>query len=482
MKHQFATLVVLGWIPFGILLFTMLRPRTAVLTAYLGAWLFLPLKAGLPIRMLPDIDKVTAASLAVWLGVMLFDPQRLFSFRFKWFDIPMVWYCLTPAMSSMANGLGYWDAMSVVLDQFVVFGIPYYIGRVYFNDWDGIRALAIAIFVGGVIYIPFCLLEIRLSPQLHRTLYGYHQHAFEQTKRMGGYRPMVFMQHGLAVGFWMTAATLVGIWLLVSGAMKKLCGIPLMVIVPVLFVTTILCKSSAGIIFLMMGISALFAIKWTKTALPLYCLILIAPMYMGLRASGIVTGEWGIEKVRETMGDERAHSIWTRINAENLLSEKAMESPAFGHGRWNPKNPRKPPWMVYDEETGKNKVIVDGMWILTMAINGLSGVVAMTLTILLPAMTLRFRVPPKWWLHPMASPASACAVMLTLHMADNLLNAMINPMFICAIGGLVAVGVTGAHAASQPAGQAVPRQMPRRPIAVPPPNMPSMGRPSQMAR
>src|SRR5687767_11222231 len=185
MKHQFATLVVLGWIPFGILLFAMLRPRTAVLTAYLGAWLFLPLKAGLVIRILPDIDKVTAASLSVWLGVMLFDPQRLFTFRFKWYDIPMAWYCITPFMSSMANGLGYWDGMSVVLDQLVIFGIPYYIGRVYFNDWEGFRTLAVAIFVGGVIYIPFCLFEIRMSPQLHRLTYGYHQHDIAQTYRMG---------------------------------------------------------------------------------------------------------------------------------------------------------------------------------------------------------------------------------------------------------------------------------------------------------
>lgn len=343
MKHQFATLVVLGWIPFGILLFSMMRPRTAVLTAYLGAWLFLPLKAGLAIRMLPNIDKVTASSMAVWLGVMLFDPARLFSFRFKWYDIPMAWYCITPAFSSIANGLGYWDAISVVVGQLVVYGIPYYIGRVYFNDWDGFRALAIGIFVGGVIYVPFCLYEIRMSPQLHRMVYGYIQHDIAQTYRMGGYRPMVFMQHGLAVGFWMTAATLIGIWLLVTGAMKTLWNIPLMFIVPVLFVTTILCKSTAGAIFLMVGIGALFAIKFSKTAIPLYCLILVPPTYMYLRASGTVTGEYFVDKVTETMGEERGHSIWTRVNAENLLSEKAMETPTFGHGRWDPKNPRKPP-------------------------------------------------------------------------------------------------------------------------------------------
>ena len=64
-------------------------------------------------------------------------------------------------MSAVTNGLGAWDGMSAVLEQFTLFGIPYYIGRVYFNDWEGFRELGVAIFLGGVIYVPLCLFEIR---------------------------------------------------------------------------------------------------------------------------------------------------------------------------------------------------------------------------------------------------------------------------------------------------------------------------------
>jgi hypothetical protein len=492
-----ADIITILWIPFSLVFFTWLKPRHAVLVVFLGAWLFLPMKAGLKINMLPDIDKVTASTAGVLLGVMLFDPARLLGFRPKWFDIPMAAWCFTPFLSSLSNGLGAWDGMSVVLDQLAMFGIPYIIGRVYFNDWEGFRELAIAIFIGGLIYVPLCLIEIKMSPQLHVWVYGYHQHAFDQTLRMGGWRPMVFMQHGLAVGFWMTAASIIGVWLMVTGALKQVWGVPMIVVVPILLVTTILCKATASIGFLFIGIAVLFAMKWTKTAIPLYLLVAVAPVYMFVRASGTVDGTWLVEKATETLGEDRAESLAVRINAENTLSAHALDRPWFGWARWDPNNPGKPPWMVYDDETGRRLAIPDGMWIITFGVNGFSGVFWLTTSILIAPLLLRKRMGPQWWGHPMAAPAAACAVMLTLHMIDNLLNAMINPIFICAIGGLCALGTRVTQPAMQmprgypmmprggmqrPMGPAANANAnaPRRPIAVPPPI--SMPRSTSAAR
>jgi hypothetical protein len=445
MKHVFASLVVMAWVPFGVLFFTFLRPRKAVLAAYLLAWLFLPMRAGLVIKFLPDLDKVTASSLSVLIGCLLFDAHKLFSFRFKWFDIGMLMWVLTPFPTSIMNGLGYWDGLSGIFEQLALYGFPYYVGRVYFSDWEGIRGLAIAIFVGGLIYVPLCLIEIRMSPQLHKWVYGYYQHGFNETLRFGGWRPMVFMQHGLAVGFWMTAASLIGVWLLVTGSLKNIMGVPMIIAVPVLVMTTILCKSAAGIGFLFVGLGVLFTMKWTKTALPLYVLLLIPPSYMYLRASGTISGEWAVERATEVFGADRAQSLDYRMNAENIMSAHALERPWFGYGRWDPAHPKHPGWMVYDPDTGKKSAIVDGMWVLTLCINGLVGLFTLTTSVLLPVLLLRFRVPPKWWAHPMAAPAAALAVMVALHMCDNLLNAMLNPIFICAIGGIAALGVKDAQ-------------------------------------
>ena len=106
---------------------------------------------------------------------------------------------------------------------------------------------------------------------------------------------------------------------------------------------------------------------------------------------------------------------------------------------------------------------------------------SLTTAILLPALLLRKRVPPGWWGHPMAAPAAACAVLLVLHMCDNLLNAMVNPIFICAIGGLCALGTRTAQPVPQPRG--FPAQPTRpQPMAARRPTAPQPMPPQQPAR
>ena len=62
-----------------------------------------------------------------------------------------------------------------------------------------LRVLVIA----GVVYSVPALFEIRFSPQLHTWLYGYfpQEFGFSQEVRGGGFRPVVFMGHGLLVAF-----------------------------------------------------------------------------------------------------------------------------------------------------------------------------------------------------------------------------------------------------------------------------------------
>ena len=53
------------------------------------------------------------------------------------------------------------------------------------------------------------LFEIRISPQLHRWVYGYFPNdAFVQQMRGGGFRPVVFFPHGLALALFTAIALL----------------------------------------------------------------------------------------------------------------------------------------------------------------------------------------------------------------------------------------------------------------------------------
>jgi len=448
-------LALYAWIPVVLLLFCVLQPRHAVITAYVAGWLFLPVFA-IDIVGLPPLGKVSASAYAVLLGAMLFDMDRLLSFRPRWFDIPMgVWLC-TPLFSSLSNGLGWYDGLSGMLAEFVLWGIPYFLGRVYFNDWQGIRELAIGVFVGGLIYVPLALVEMRMSPQFHRWVYGFHQHQFAQTIRGGGYRPMVFMQHGLACAMWLTTASVVGVWLWSSGAVKRLFGMPMFLLVPPLVLTAAVSRSAGAFLLLLAGLSVFFWAKYLRSALPLVLLIAFIPTYVALRASGAWSGQQLVDSAKSIFSEKRAASLQTRLDAENLLTDKALKRPVFGWGGWGRNR-------VIDEE-GRDLAITDGMWVIVLGQRGWTGLIAITLAILMPAMLYWGRCPPVWWDHPVAAAGAAFAVLLPLHMIDNLWNAMLNPIYVLVIGALMGLGAQIRKVRTQPQGFAVlPKPMTPRP-------------------
>src|SRR5687767_4432675 len=131
---HFVELALYAWIPVVLFLFTVLQPRHAVITAYVGGWLFLPVFA-IDVVGLPPFSKVSASAYAVLLGAILFDLDRLLTFRPRWFDLPMAVWCCSPLFASLSNGLGWYDGLSGILSEIVLWGIPYYLGRVYFSDW-----------------------------------------------------------------------------------------------------------------------------------------------------------------------------------------------------------------------------------------------------------------------------------------------------------------------------------------------------------
>src|SRR5262249_8576749 len=149
-----------GWIPLVLCLFMVLSPRRAAAVSIVGAWLLLPPYA-ISFPGLPDYSKETAATFGPLLATAVLCPPRLLEFRPRWFDLPMVGWCLSPIASSLDNGLGLYDGLSGFLIAIVGWGFPYLLGRLYFNDFEGLRELTLAIVVGGLAYIPPCFFEFR---------------------------------------------------------------------------------------------------------------------------------------------------------------------------------------------------------------------------------------------------------------------------------------------------------------------------------
>lgn len=431
-------LMMLGWIPVGLWLFKNYNGRIACIAGFLIAWGFLPVH-NYSLPGIPDYSKVSALGYVMLLGVFMYDKDHLSEFKFNILDLPILLYCSSSFFASVTNGLGAYDGVSAVLGNLTEWYLPYLLGRLYFTDLEALRDLIIGLFIGGLIYIPFCFFEMAMSPNLHRMLYGFHAHNdFSQTRRWGGWRPMVFMKHGLMVAMWMIMASMAGLHLLQNKKMdwlKKYIKLKSSLVVFGLIVTTILCKSMGSLLLLGMGWATLRISTLLKTRLPLFLLVSVPLIYVGLRVTGTLTEETVGYVMSEKfhMPEERVGSLTYRLYNEDMLMEKAFTQAAFGWGGWQRS-------FVFDE-TGKAISVPDGMWILVLGKTGVFGLTTMLLTMVIPQFLYLIHFAPKTWAnHSLANLGLVTVVMLALFTIDGLLNDMFNPLVLVLAGGL-----TGLH-------------------------------------
>jgi hypothetical protein len=418
-----------GWIACVAVVFTLLEPRRAVIVSYLIGWLLLPV-AGWELFGFLDYTKSTAVPVAIFGAIALFDWARLSRWRPAWIDLPIALVCVAPLLASLSNDLGWYDGLSGLASQVLTWGLPYLTGRLYFTSPEGMRQLGLGVLAGGLAYAPLCWWEIRMSPQLHTTVYGYIQHDWSQTLRSGGYRPMVFMHHGLMLGLWMSAAALIGLALWMSGAVRRVWGIPLAIAVPALIATAALGKSFGALVLLLLGAVVLWTMRSLRTSLPMALLVCVPATYVALRVSGSWSGA-ALASTVSAISSERAHSLSYRIEAEEQLRVRAEQKPWFGWGGWGRSFVRR-----FEDREREETVLTDSLWILVFGKYGGLGLISMLLTFLVPVLALWQRYPPRSWWRPEAVWPWALALVLTLYALDNLVNAMLNPIYLLIAGGL----------------------------------------------
>ncbi len=419
-----------GWIPVVLMLFSRLHARTAASVAFVAGWMFLPV-AAFKLPALPDYNKTTATCVGILLGAWLFDKQRFSEFRFNAADLPMIAWCIAPFFSSVANDLGPYDGLSQTMYQCITWGLPYYIARIYFTDIDAMKTLALAIFIGSIIYIPFCWFELIMSPQLHRMTYGFHQHNFLQTLRDGGgFRPMVYMDHGLMTSMWMVLGVFLGSWLLYVGELpEKILSVPTRYMLMLLAFTAIMMQSVGSLVLLVIGLLVIYLSSKIKKPVLLIVMVAIPHLYVITRTTGIWDGTNLSGFVAEKFSADRAQSLQFRFDNETILIDKALQGTLFGWGGFGRSR-------VYDDK-GRDISIADGLWIITLGQNGIYGLATLIIAIQVPVILFLMRIKAEYWKNREWAAPGVMAVFLAIYMIDNLLNAMINPIYMLFSGGLI---------------------------------------------
>ena len=434
MGNPLVLLALYSWIPLVLYIYLRHPAQRAVVISFIVAWLFLPV-AVIELPSIPDYSKISATCYGIILATAIYDAGRFSQFKFSWIDVPILLWCtVSPFMSSITNDLGPYDGFSTALNQIVTWGIPYFLGRLYLGNLEGLKQLAIGIFIGGLVYIPFCWYESRTFSSLHVLVYGMNTgRDAAQSIRYGGYRPQVFLEHGLMLGIWMMTACLVGVAIWRTGLVKRLWNQPIGLLMGVLLLTFIIARSTGAYALFLMGIVILFVAWRFKNLLLIWLLVAGICWYLYLGAVGNFPGKEIVAGLSQVFSKDRVESLEFRFNNEEILGARARQRILFGWGGFGRNR-------VLDER-GEDTTVTDSLWIIAFGINGVFGLATLTASILLPPIAFCVRYPAKLWSNPNVAPAAALAVGIVLYMLDCVLNAMVNPIFMLAAGGLAGVAV-----------------------------------------
>lgn len=433
-------LALLGSIPLALGLFASFPARRALITFFVLAWLFLPVSS-IEIPFIPPFDKRMAASLSGLLAIVVFSPQSLWSVRPSWVDLPMALWCFVPFMTALSNNMGLHEALSSSFQITVVWGLPYWFGRCFIRDLDAARDLAVGIIAGGAIYILFCLWELRMSPRLHLIVFGERQHRWSQVHRGGGYRPMVFQDHGLMLSFWMATCSLLALWMSWARSVRRIGPFPIWPVALALLATTVLCKSLGAVGLLVGGCATLWLATVLRTKVLVALLVLVPAVYCGARLTGAFQGNTAVELAKSVSG-RSGQSLQFRLDNEAVLMDHALRRPMLGWGRFTRSNPRDP-------ETGRYMATQDGQWIRALGMTGLVGLFALLLTGIVPVLVALRALGTRSLRAPALAPFCGLMMVITLYSIDNLLNAMANPIYMIVSGGVTSVALAGLRRPAQ---------------------------------
>lgn len=395
-----ATAALVLLLPLTLFLFAGQRlARAAALSAF-AAVLFAPEIAYFKLPSLPQFTKETIPYFCMALGTLMQSPRLLFRARFGFGPevlaiISLIGTIFTASgnkdvlvygtyITTVLPGMSLNDGLAMGMADVFKLGIPFFIGRALFRTSKDLEDLVRVIVGYGVFYCLFIFIELRLSPQMHPWVYGYAGHQdFLQVLRWGGYRPVVFMTHGLALSLVMFHVTLL------ATALAKVKISVWKVLKPktlamALFVVLILCKSTGAILY---GLVVVPLVWWgrIKTQLRFAAVAAgLALVYPALQAADLVPVR-AMLSIAEAISPARAESLAFRFENEEVLLEKARERVLFGWGSYGRNS-------LYDPEMGKPVTITDGHWIILLGTRGVVGLLTAFMLALYPVYLLRKRL------------------------------------------------------------------------------------------
>ena len=382
MPNLFAFLVLFSFPLVAIALFRLLPLERALVWTLISGHLLLPSETDIKFPMLPVIDRSSIVAVSALILCLAMAPKLRLSPDLSartGRQVIIVLFGLviiTPILTVLQNaqpiidgrvflpGLRLYDAYGLI-SQILFQMIPFWLGLRYLNTATGHKALLEAIAIGGLAYTLPALFEIRMSPQLHTWIYGFFPHDFVQAMRDDGFRPLVFLNHGLMVGIFFCMSIISSV-VLYREAQRE--GEPAVKwLVAALWLTLVLYLSKnlgALVLAVIFASAAMFLGRRLQTVLAVGVAIIVI-LYPMLRGAGWIPVDT-VHQMALSISEERANSLKFRLDNEDALLEHANKKPIAGWGSWGRNS-------LWDPETGRMTSITDGIWLNFIGVYGWLG-------------------------------------------------------------------------------------------------------------
>lgn len=431
MPNGFAYLVLALWPIVSLALFRTQPPGRAIIGSFLIAYLFLPpSQTSFDLPLIPAMNKETLPAIVAFvICLMMYGRKMRFLPVHRIARILILLFVFSPLATAMTNpepvffgrfgiqGLGLKEGFSMVVSNAIVI-VPFVLAMNFLRSEADLRDVLMGVLVFCLIYSLPMLFEVRMSPQLNTWIYGFFQHSFDQMMRGDGFRPIVFLYHGLWVAFFCFSAVIAGLALYRNDAARRRPAMKYLGAGVYLFVVLILCKSLGSLIFAVL-LSPVVLLLRTRLQIRIAAvMVALAVFYPILKGNNLVP-ERQLIQMAYSIDADRAGSLHFRLLNEEILLERAAMKPIFGWGSFGRS-------LIHSQD-GQVVSIPDGRWVITLGTFGWVGFLAEFGLLMLPVLLLLSRTRG---LHAsQISPVlGGIVVILAANMIDMLPNATLTPL------------------------------------------------------
>lgn len=447
-------LALFSWPLVVLALARRFPPALAFILAILAGFLLLPETIEFDLPLLPALTKHSIPVLTVLLFIAMFRPGRhehqerplLPQNGFVW--IATVGIAVSSLFTVTTNGdplfygptmlpgMRLYDGLSQALSALIML-LPMLLARKFLASPETHVLLLKVLCVAGLGYSLLALVEVRMSPQMNNWVYGFFPHSFVQHFRAGGWRPIVFMSHGLVLSIFFCITILAIAGLTRLEPVKR--GIFIAALLWLIF-TLVMCKSLGAMIIMICFLPAVLFLGVRGqliVACAIACLVLSFPIG---RSSGFIPIQKILQQA-EKIDPQRAESLLYRVQNEDMVLNKAKERPVFGWGAWGRSR-------VFDSNTGADITISDGYWVGVLGVGGWARYLFEFGLLCIPLILLFLRAKH----YGIGMESSVLALMLAANLVDLIPNSSVTPltwMIAGALWGRLELGLIDAQTTTE---------------------------------